>query len=112
MSTAEQLYFASVSLKKILFAMDFSPGSLLAFPFAISIAKHYGSKIFVAHITPAQDYNAAPYASQAERHRTRDGRKPVDSDGQASGRSPRTALRSRQHLLEDCSPLPTIAELT
>ncbi len=66
MSTAEQLYFASVSLKKILFAMDFSPGSLLAFPFAISIARHYGSKIFVAHITPAQDYNAVPSASEVE----------------------------------------------
>jgi nucleotide-binding universal stress UspA family protein len=66
MSTAEQLYFASVSLKKILFAMDFSPGSLLAFPFALSIAKHYGSTIFVAHIMPAQDYNAVPSALQAE----------------------------------------------
>ena len=66
MSTAEQLYFASVSLKKILFAMDFSPGSLLAFPFAISIARHYESKIFVAHITIAQDYNAGPSASQAK----------------------------------------------
>jgi nucleotide-binding universal stress UspA family protein len=66
MSTAEQLYFASVSLKKILFAMDFSPGSLLAFPFAVSIARHYGSKIFVAHITPTEDYDAAPSARQAE----------------------------------------------
>ncbi len=66
MSTAEQLYFASVSLKKILFAMDFSPGSLLAFPFAVSLAKHYGSKLFVAHITPTEDYNAVASASQAE----------------------------------------------
>ena len=66
MSTAEQLYSASVSLKTILFAMDFSPGSLLAFPYAVNIAKHYGSKIFVAHITSAQDYHAVQSASQAK----------------------------------------------
>jgi len=66
MSTAEQLYFAPISLKRILFAMDFSPGSLLAFPYAVSIAKHYGAKIFVAHITPAEDYDVVPDASQAE----------------------------------------------
>jgi nucleotide-binding universal stress UspA family protein len=66
MSTAKQLYPAVVSLKRILFAMDFSPGSLLAFPFATSIAKKYGSKILVAHVTPAEDYDSVPAAWRAE----------------------------------------------
>ena len=68
MSTAEQLYSASVSLKKILFAMDFSPGSLLAFPFAISIARHYGSKIFVAHITLCPGLPRCPICIAGGKH--------------------------------------------
>ena len=46
--------------KNILFAMDFLPGSLLAFPFAAEIAFRYGAKIFVAHIVPDEDYDAIP----------------------------------------------------
>lgn len=49
-----------VSFRNILFAMDFSPGSLLAFPFAANIADHYGGKIFAAHIVTREDYEALP----------------------------------------------------
>ncbi len=63
MSTAEQLWGPFVRLKNILFAMDFSPGSMLAFPFAASIARHYGGNIVMAHIVPDEDYQAVPSAS-------------------------------------------------
>jgi nucleotide-binding universal stress UspA family protein len=45
--------------------MDFSPGSLLAFPFAAGIAFHYGGKIFVAHIVSEEDYKAIPSRREA-----------------------------------------------
>lgn len=63
MSTAEQLWSPYIRLKNILFAMDFSPGSMLAFPFAASIARHYDGKIFLAHVVSADDYSA--FASKA-----------------------------------------------
>lgn len=49
-----------VSLRNILFATDFSPGSLLAFPFAAEIALRYEGTIFVAHIVADKDYDAIP----------------------------------------------------
>ena len=65
MSTAEQHWIPWISFKNILFAMDLSPGSLLAFPFATSIARHYGGKVFLAHIIPEEDYDPLHPASQA-----------------------------------------------
>jgi nucleotide-binding universal stress UspA family protein len=44
-----------VSLKNVLLAVDFSETSLLAFPFAISIAQHNGGKVFLAHVTEDSD---------------------------------------------------------
>jgi len=41
--------------------MDFSPGSLLAFPFAANIADRYGGKVVVAHVVPEEDYEAAQH---------------------------------------------------
>jgi nucleotide-binding universal stress UspA family protein len=58
MGTTDEIRKPAVSLRNILFAMDFSPGSLRAFPFAAGIALHYGGKVFVAHIVPAEDYDA------------------------------------------------------
>ncbi len=52
-------------LRNILYATDLSPSSLLAFPFAVSIARHYGGKIFLAHIMPAEDDSPVPATSQA-----------------------------------------------
>lgn len=44
-----------VSLNKILCAVDFFPGSLIALPFAANIARHYGGKLFLAHVAPSKD---------------------------------------------------------
>ncbi len=57
MSTAEQYWIPQISFRNILFAMDLSPGSLRAFPFATSIGRHYGGKVFLAHIVPDEDYD-------------------------------------------------------
>lgn len=64
MSTAEQHWVPRIAYKNILFAMDLSQGSLLAFPFATSIARHYGGKLFVAHIVPSEDYDPLRPISQ------------------------------------------------
>lgn len=40
----------SPALRNVLFATDFSPASHAALPYAISIARHYGSNLHVAHI--------------------------------------------------------------
>ena len=39
-----------VAPKKILLATDFSPASEAALPHALTIASHYGSKLYVAHV--------------------------------------------------------------
>lgn len=65
MGTADELRNSPVSLINVLFAMDFSPDSLRAFPFAVGIALRYGGKVFVAHIVPAGDGDAAPLKEQA-----------------------------------------------
>jgi len=67
MSTVEQLPSPSplASLQNILFAIDFSPSSLLAFPFAVSLARHYSGQIIVAHILSTEDYDSVPAAWQS-----------------------------------------------
>ncbi|MGB8535104.1 MAG: universal stress protein [Acidobacteriaceae bacterium] len=54
-----------VSLTNVLLAVDFSETSLLAFPFATSIAHHYGGKVFLAHITEDSD---RPQIGREARH--------------------------------------------
>ena len=39
-----------VAPKKILFATDFSPASEAALPYALALAGHYGSDLYVAHV--------------------------------------------------------------
>src|SRR5271157_239119 len=41
---------SQVAPKKILFATDFSPASEAALPHAISLASHYGSNLYFAHV--------------------------------------------------------------
>ena len=65
MGTADELRESNVSLRNILFAMDFSPDSLRAFPFAVGIALHYGGKVFLAHIVPVESRDAASLKEQA-----------------------------------------------
>jgi nucleotide-binding universal stress UspA family protein len=49
--------------------MDFSPGSLRAFPFATAIAFHFHSKLFVAHVAPQEDYDALPQRERSSMDR-------------------------------------------
>jgi nucleotide-binding universal stress UspA family protein len=46
----EQVAAARVLLKNILYATDFSGHSMAALPYALSIARKYGSKVHVAHV--------------------------------------------------------------
>ena len=39
-----------LALKKIMLPTDFSPASDVALPYALTIARHYGSELFVAHV--------------------------------------------------------------
>ena len=55
MSAADQLRAPLVELRNILFAADFSLGALLAFPFAVTIARHYGGRLLLEHVTPAEE---------------------------------------------------------
>jgi nucleotide-binding universal stress UspA family protein len=41
-----------VSIKRLLFATDFSRASAGALPYALAIAEKYGAKLYAAHITP------------------------------------------------------------
>lgn len=45
-----QTTYTAVSFENILCATDFSPHSDAALPYALSIARKYGSKVFVAHV--------------------------------------------------------------
>ncbi len=46
----------TLSLKSILFATDFSVASMQALPYATSIARQFGSKLYIAHVVPPEDY--------------------------------------------------------
>ena len=62
-----------IALKNVLFATDFSPYSNVALPYALAIARQYGSKVFGAHVAPAEDYLfAAPEAWAAKIDRSED----------------------------------------
>jgi nucleotide-binding universal stress UspA family protein len=47
-----------IALKRILFATDFSPAADAAAPFASQIARHYGAKLYGAHVNNFNDYTA------------------------------------------------------
>jgi len=49
MNTLEQ---SAIQLNSILFAIDFTPGCLHAFPFAVSIARHYAGRLLLEHVMP------------------------------------------------------------
>ena len=46
----------SPAIKNILFATDFSPASEAALPYAVGLARHYGSKLTVAHTIDPELY--------------------------------------------------------
>jgi nucleotide-binding universal stress UspA family protein len=65
MNAASQLRMPSVQLKNVLFAADFSPGSLQAFPFAASIARHYDGRLLLEHVASAEQEGNPPAATRA-----------------------------------------------
>lgn len=64
MNAAGEIRVSSVQLQKVLCAIDFSPGSLLAFAFAASIARHYHGVLLLDHITPTEQ-TSLPRTSKA-----------------------------------------------
>jgi nucleotide-binding universal stress UspA family protein len=63
MSAGNQISIPSLSFHNILFALDFSPGSLLALPFAAHVAAHYRSKLFISHIDENQSHSLTSQAA-------------------------------------------------
>ena len=51
---------ARISLKRILFATDFSTASEAVLSHAVAIARRYRSKLYVAHMTPPELYMSVP----------------------------------------------------
>ena len=51
---------ARISLKRILFPTDFSPASSAALPFALTLARIYGSTLLLTHIIPPGLHLQAP----------------------------------------------------
>ena len=59
-----------VALKKIMLATDFSPQSEAALPYALTIARQYGSELFVAHvISPGIADRIAPESNTEDQPR-------------------------------------------
>ena len=54
-----------VAPKKILLATDFSPASEAALPHALTIAGHYGSKLYIAHVICPEFMDFLPPESTA-----------------------------------------------
>jgi nucleotide-binding universal stress UspA family protein len=49
-----------VSLRNILYAIDFSRSSNLALPYILSVARKYGSKVFVVHVIALAPFPIPP----------------------------------------------------
>src|SRR5262245_17037217 len=65
-----------VAIKNLMFATDFSPFSNAALPYALSIARQYGAKVFAAHVMPSDAYvfvtpETWPEFAQAEEERAK-----------------------------------------
>jgi nucleotide-binding universal stress UspA family protein len=45
-----------IALHNILFATDFSDNSEIALPYAAAVARHYGAKLYGAHVVSSEDY--------------------------------------------------------
>jgi nucleotide-binding universal stress UspA family protein len=54
-----------IALKSILLATDFSPASEAALPFALTVANHYGSMLYIAHVISPEFMDLIPPDSAA-----------------------------------------------
>ena len=91
MDVAKEIRDTSISLSNILFAMDFSPSSLRAYPYAADIALRYGGKVFVAHVIPSEDCDEVPSAEQVKLDRL------LEAAAEAGLSDPIGALRQIPH---------------
>ena len=91
MDVANEIGDTSISLSNILFAMDFSPSSLRAYPYAADIALRYGGKVFVAHVIPSEDCDEVPSAEQVKLDRL------LEAAAEAGLSDPIGALRQIPH---------------
>ena len=64
-----------VSLSRVMFATDFSDASIHALPFALGMAKRYGTKLYAAHVIPIESYLIG---DQKAEDRLRQARKEAD----------------------------------
>jgi len=46
----------AIELKNILFATDFSPAAVAAFPYAVALAEEFGAKLFAVHAKTPENY--------------------------------------------------------
>ncbi|MBZ5664079.1 MAG: universal stress protein [Acidobacteriia bacterium] len=53
-----------VGFRNVLFATDFSAAAMQALPYATGIARRFGSKLYVAHIVPPEDYPSGLSSSE------------------------------------------------
>jgi len=53
-----------VLFNHILFATDFSPDATAALPYAVAIARHLGSKLYLAYVIPSDAYDLIPVAER------------------------------------------------
>ena len=51
---------ARVSLRRVLFATDFSLSSEIVLSHAVGIARRYSSRLYMAHVTPPELYRSVP----------------------------------------------------
>ena len=49
-----------ILFSRILLATDFSPSSMAALPFAVAIARRFGSKLYLAHVISAEAFSVVP----------------------------------------------------
>lgn len=59
-----------ISLQNILVATDFSPCSEAAIPYALGLAKRYGSKVFTLYVMPHQVFVESPQPDPVQIRRT------------------------------------------
>jgi len=83
-ATEAQEIAAPFSIKKILFATDFSQASFAALPYIEAVAGYYGSEVHVVHVVGSGDFTLLPKQEQ-ERMFGEAQRKMQDFLGRASG---------------------------
>lgn len=56
MTTTATATAKAIELKNILFATDFSPAAVAAFPYAVALAEEFGAKLYAVHAKTPENY--------------------------------------------------------